>query len=194
MGVPAKNITPLGGMSLLERAIVCADQVGGELVISTDYPQSMFRAPRRSVILNRPPRLAADNASMWDVLTDLGHKLQWTKEDTVVLLQPTSLHQDRAGIVKTILHDAIRPAVTVERFPDKWHPWYALCPECPNHPPPSRHGLPARFRPNGLAYIMSGCTAKKGTFWQDTPKFYEVEGVTNIDTPADWAEAERIYG
>ena len=194
VGVPAKNIRPLGAKSLLDRAISCADDLGGEIVISTDYEQSDYHAPKRALVLTRPPRLATHDASMWDVLADLGQKLGWKRQDTVVLLQPTSLHPDRPGIVRTILKEHHRPAVTVERFPERWHPWYAISPDCYNHPPKTRQGLPVRFRANGLAYVMSGCTARRGSFWQDCPKFYEVSDVINVDTLADWCQAVSIYG
>lgn len=194
MGVPAKNIRPFGSSSLLQRAIDCAEALGGEIVITTDYERSLFAAPERAIVLPRQPSLATHDASMWDVLADVGHTLRWKHQDTIILLQPTSLHEDRVGVIQTILKEHHRPSVTVDRYPERWHPWYALTPDVPNYVPTSRHGLPVRYRANGLAYIMSGCTARKGTFWEDHPKLYEVQGVTNIDTQADWAEAVRLYG
>lgn len=195
VGVPDKNIRPLGSSSLIARAIETADALGGDIVITTDYDTALFRYPKRALIVDRPAHLATRDASMWDVLSDLGHKLRWKCQDTIVLLQPTSLHEDRAGVIKTILKDHHRPCVTVDRYPDKWHPWYALSQSgerCAM--PTNRHKLPPRFRPNGLAYIMSGCTARRGEFWQSAPRIYEVPGVLNIDSLSDWQEAVRLYG
>lgn len=192
--MPDKNVRPLGRSSLIERAIECAVRLGGEIVLSTDYDPTLIRYPSRTIFMDRPPKLATPSASTWDVLADLANKLRWSKDDVIVLLQPTALHEDRLGIVRTLLRDHIIPAVTVEKFPERWHPWYALAHDCHNHPPPSRHGLPERFRPNGLVYVLSGCTARRGSFWQDCPKLYEVQNVTNIDTMDDWHEAVELYG
>ena len=194
VGVPDKNVRPLGSGSLIDRALACAERLGGEVVLSTDYDPTLIKYPSRTIFMDRPEKLATHDTSMWDVLADLAHKLRWDKDDLIVLLQPTSLHEDRYGVVRTILRDGFLPTVTVEKFPDKWHPWYALAPDCHNHPPTSRHALPERFRPNGLAYAMSGCTARRGSFWQDCPRLYEVHNVVNIDTMDDWHDAVELYG
>ena len=192
-GVPDKNVRPLGRASLLERAVETALALGGHTVLSTDYGGLAPSGPHVTVV-EREPALATDSASMWDVLADIGHRFKWKDRDVVVLLQPTSLHPDRANIIKTILKDGRRHALTADRFPDKWHPWYAMARASMNYIPSSRQNLPPRFRPNGLAYVMSGCTARHGAFWESMPEIYEVDGVTNVDTPEDWAEAERLYG
>lgn len=194
VGVPDKNIRPLGSACLIERAIQVAGYLGAELVISSDYPKHLIRCPPTVLFLDRPSHLASHDASMWDVVADVARTLHWGKSDTIVLLQPTSLHHDRSGVVRAMLEEDRLPIVSVDRFPDKWHPWYALAPGCHNYPPTSRHGLPARYRSNGLAYIMSGDTARRGNFWQDCPKLHEVEGVLNIDSQTEWAEAVRLYG
>lgn len=193
-GVPDKNIRPLGSSSLLDRAIRVGEQLQAKIVVTTDYPSDLVRVPAHALLLPRPPHLATHDASMWEVLMDLGQTLHWERDDLIVLLQPTSLHRDRARIVATIMRDGAVPSVTVERFPERWHPWYALTPKGPHNVPTSRHDLPERFRPNGLAYLMSGELARRGTFWAAHPTFYEVPDVTNVDTPEDWKEAVQRYG
>ena len=58
VGVPDKNIRPLGSSSLIGRAIETAEELGGEIVITTDYDQSLFRAPRGALLMDRPPHTA----------------------------------------------------------------------------------------------------------------------------------------
>jgi CMP-N-acetylneuraminic acid synthetase len=184
----------LGSSTLVGLALSTAASLGGEVVLSTDYASHQIERDENVIFLTRMPRLATSEASMWDVLADIGKTLHWSRSDLIVLLQPTSLHEDRAGIVKLMLRENLVPSCTVERYPDRWHPWYACAPGCHNYPPRLRQGLPPRFRPNGLAYVMTGDVALTGAFWEACPKLYEVPGVTNIDTPEDWAEAVRLYG
>ena len=59
------------------RAVKTALALGAELVVSTDYPRSLCDVPEQAIFCIRPPRLAAHDASMWDVLSDLGQTLHW---------------------------------------------------------------------------------------------------------------------
>jgi CMP-N-acetylneuraminic acid synthetase len=68
-GVPRKNLRPLGGISLLARAIRCAKAVPGisRVVVSTDDPEiaDAGRAEGAEVPFLRPPELASDTAREW---------------------------------------------------------------------------------------------------------------------------------
>jgi CMP-N-acetylneuraminic acid synthetase len=68
-GVPRKNLRPLGGVSLLARAIRCANSVPGiaRVVVSTDDQEiaEAARAEGADVPFLRPPELASDTAREW---------------------------------------------------------------------------------------------------------------------------------
>jgi N-acylneuraminate cytidylyltransferase len=68
-GVPRKNLRPLGGISLLARAIQCATKVPGvsRVVVSTDDEviAEAARAEGADVPFLRPPELASDTAREW---------------------------------------------------------------------------------------------------------------------------------
>ncbi len=68
-GVPRKNLRPLGGVSLLARAIRCAKAVPAikRVVVSTDDQEiaDAGRAEGAEVPFLRPPELASDTAREW---------------------------------------------------------------------------------------------------------------------------------
>ena len=192
-GVPNKGLRPLGGKSIIERALDVADAIGGETIITTDYPQALLPTTHPYLYHARPAMLAQDTAPMNEVLSLLAHTYRWGTDDIIVLLQPTSLHPDRAALILAALFGPI-PCVSVDRYPDRWHPYYSINPMRPFLPPPCRQGLPVRYRPNGLFYIMTGGMAKAGSMWLHKPVYVETPDTINIDTEADWQEAEAVYG
>jgi CMP-N-acetylneuraminic acid synthetase len=68
-GLPRKNLKPLAGVSLLARAIRCAQAVPGitRVVVSTDDAEiaEAGRAEGADVPFVRPPELASDSAREW---------------------------------------------------------------------------------------------------------------------------------
>ena len=68
-GIPRKNLRPLGGVSLLARAIRCAKAVPSvtRVVVSTDDQEiaEAGRAEGAEVPFLRPPELASDSAREW---------------------------------------------------------------------------------------------------------------------------------
>ena len=130
---------------------------------------------------------------MSEVLLFLAQAYQWGTDDLIVLLQPTSLHPHRAGLIVQALKGSI-PAVSVDRYPDRWHPHYAITPGRPFLPPPCRQGLPTRYRPNGLFYLMTGGMVRSSSLWLHKPVYVETPGTINIDEETDWQDAEAVYG
>jgi len=192
-GVPNKGLRPLAGTSIVERALEVATAIGGETIVTTDYPQSLLPVSYPYQYHARPALLAKDTAPMSEVLALLAQYYRWSQDDIIVLLQPTSLHPQRASLILTALDGPI-PAVSVDRFPDRWHPYYSINPQRPFLPPPCRQGLPVRYRPNGLFYLMTGAMAGGGSLWLHKPVYVETPGTINIDEEADWQEAEAVYG
>ena len=196
-GVPDKNIRSLaGGPSLIERAVaVATDLQPDSITVSTDYPEDRLPWSCRPYHLDRPARYATATASMSDVVIHWTSSHRLADDDTVVLLQPTSLHPDRAVLIRHA-QPLLPPVISVDVYPDRWHPFYALVPLAPvTHTLPAcRQDLPLRFRANGLYYLLSGVEAKRGRIWSPPPTYVVTPGsVINIDTPEDWAEAERVW-
>jgi CMP-N-acetylneuraminic acid synthetase len=192
-GVPNKSLRPLGGRSIVERALLTAKAIKGDIIVSTDYPLAMLPYEPKYRYDPRPEALATSTASMWDVLNHLAVTFMWADKDVVVLLQPTSLHKHRAHLILAALGSPL-PAVSTDHFPDRWHPAYAISHITGYHPPICRQRLPIKRRPNGLFYLMTGKTARDRTFWAERPKLIDTPGTINIDTEADWQLAEAEYG
>jgi CMP-N-acetylneuraminic acid synthetase len=89
-GIPRKNIRLLGGRPLIAWTIEAAKNSSqlSRFVVSTEDPEIKRVAQRWGAeVLDRPPSLATDTASTWDVLK---HALTQIPARAVVLLQPTS--------------------------------------------------------------------------------------------------------
>jgi CMP-N-acetylneuraminic acid synthetase len=187
-GVPNKNFKPFaGGACLTMRALVDGMEISpSHVVLSTDSED--FREPALVQKVMRPPELARDDTPMWEVLKHLSKQLGWTYRDKIVLLQPNCLNPHRATLVRRALK-AYPPVVSVWRYPDRWHPAYEVNSW---RTPSTRQGLPAAFRPNGLFYIWSALDFMPGSDRRDS---IVIEcDCYNIDTQADWDEAEAAYG
>lgn len=190
-GVPDKNLQTLGGLTLLEHAVACAERVADMVLVSTDYPWSRLPEAARKHYTPRPAHLATDNAGMLSVLAHLADHCAWDELDTIILLQPSSFHPHRAFFVREELDR--KSVVSAWRVPDKWHPFYAQDPANPHANPKCRQSLPPRYRPNGLFYMMDGFTAKTERLWHGPVRFVECDCI-NIDTLDDLLEAQRVYG
>ena len=193
-GVPDKNIRPLHGRSLIERALGVALALDpASITISTDYPADRLPPACRPYRLERPEALATSEVPMSAVLAhwaDQGTDL--ADDDDVALLQPTSLHQDRAGLCRAVLRLPDRAAIAVDVVPTYWHAAYQIDPEAPSAPPARRQGLTARYRPNGAVYCLTGAQARTGALWgPPAPAWFICApgSVFNIDTPEDWRRA-----
>jgi N-acylneuraminate cytidylyltransferase len=90
--VPRKNLALVGGRALVEHAIDAADCLDAVWVSTEDAEIAHVAEAVGALVRRRPDRLARDESSTEDVITDwLGH-LAGRDElpDVVVLLQPTS--------------------------------------------------------------------------------------------------------
>lgn len=196
-GVPNKNLRPLGPQSLVERAVDVALALTADVIeISTDYEIWDLPESCQPYHLRRPVKYCEADTSMSDVLIHWAATHILTDEDTVILLQPTSLHPKRAEKVLSALSHPTRPIIAVEPIPTKYHPFYALIPHAiVNHPMPTcRQDLPPRYVANGLFYILSGMGAKNGYIWKPRPTYLVCQHVLNINDPDDWTLAEKVYG
>jgi CMP-N-acetylneuraminic acid synthetase len=93
--VPHKNMQRVGGLRLVDRAIVCALDAGCDLVVvSTDDPDTAHaaRAYGSVEVHDRPVHLASDTAQIEDAIAHWLHRASpvLADDDVLVLAQPTS--------------------------------------------------------------------------------------------------------
>ena len=211
-GVPRKNVRPLAGHSLLKYvhdAAAAAARVD-RTILSTDDEEIAAEGRRvgLEVPFSRPPALARDDTPMIDVIR---HALKWAEEQgvppqLVVLLQPTSplrrgKHNDDA--VSLLESSGADSVVTVVEVPKHLSPDYVmrvedgvLRPFLPEGARITRRQdvRPAYFR-DGTVYAFRRDTVERfGTIYGDRclPLLIEARESLSIDSPEDWADAERI--
>lgn len=213
-GVPGKNVRALAGRPLLEYTARAAREsaVLDRIVLSTDSEEIAVigRQCGLEVPFIRPPRLAQDQTPMLPVLLHAIDALEadgWVA-DVVVLLQPTSPLRRPEHIrdaVERLRSSDADSVVTVVEVPRHLSPDYVMRIEA---------GLLKPFLPEGErvtrrqdarpAYSRDGTVY---AFWRSTlerfgniygercePLIVEPADSLSIDTPDDWAEAERRLG
>ena len=98
-----KNLSVVGGKSLLNRAIEFAVEVDvfDKIIVTTDYCKHLFY--REGIeVRNRPESLATSHATMVEVLEDVIETFGLAAEDKIVLLQPTSPFRVFEDLVKVL--------------------------------------------------------------------------------------------
>ncbi len=210
-GVPGKNTKVLAGKPLLAYAVDCARASGivDRVVVSTDSENIavVARMHGADVPFLRPAELAADSTPMLPVIEHALTELEadrWTAE-IVVLLQPTSpLRRPShvAAVVSLLRETGADSVVTVVEVPRH------LSPDCVMR---VEEGRLVPFLPEGArvtrrqdaraAFVRDGTVY---AFWRRTlieqqsiygrdcrPLMIPASESVTIDTPEDWAEAER---
>ena len=213
-GIPGKNIRLLAGRPLLAYAVDAARASGvvDRVVLSTDAEEiaAVGREHGAEVPFLRPPELAGDAAAMLPVIEHAIATLEqsgWSPE-IVLLLQPTSPLRTGAHLaaaVALLRATGADSVVSVVEVPRHLSPDYVMRIE--------RGGL-VPFLPEGAALTRRQdarlAYARDGTVyacWRRTlveqgslygrdcrPLVVEAAESLTIDTPADWAEAERRLG
>lgn len=198
-GVPDKNIRPLpDGTTCMVRAIEVAASVGASrggpwrVVVTTDYPFEA-RGAIPSEVLRRPPILCTAGAGMMAVLIHaLTARETPEPDDLVCLLQPTSPFRTPDTVsrcLSALEGSSWDSGCTAQEVPTRWHPRYILGGDDPL--PATRQSLTPVYRPDGGCYvstvrqILTGSWGSMG--WIVSPAHESL----SIDTPEDWAEAER---
>lgn len=203
-GLPGKNMRPLLGIPLYQVAVSQALRTVGKCLISTDIPQILSKEPEKNcLIARRPEDLAGDQASMSDVLLDLIPQLG-LRNETIVLLQPTSPARSDEDIYKAIkkFHDGgfdlvmgVKKTdastlksgiITNDVFSPLSDPRFCFT---------NRQQLPPVFLPNGAIYVFSAKTfMRKRGFPTDRIGALEMpaDRSLDVDTLDDFHELERI--
>jgi CMP-N-acetylneuraminic acid synthetase len=208
-GSPDKNVRPLAGKSLVERAFECGRAAGvlDRIVLSTDDVR-IARIAQGIGLENpapRPPELAADTTPMIDVVTHVLVTLEHAGyvPDAVMLLQPTSPLRKpehvRAAVRALGDHDAV---CTVVPVPKELCPHYVMkiddagfldyfLPDGRFYT--RRQDVPQAYRRDGTIYLVRRAVVleQRSLYGQScVPLVITADESLTVDTPADWATAE----
>jgi CMP-N,N'-diacetyllegionaminic acid synthase len=210
-GVPGKNTRLLAGRPLLAYTARAAIESGvlDRMILSTDSSEiaDCGRTAGLEVPFMRPAALAADDTPMLPVIEHALSELEragWRPE-IVVLLQPTSPLRTPGHIrsaVELLRATHADSVVTVVAVPQHLSPDYVMRIEDGRLLPflPGGAGLTRRqdARP---AYVRDGTVytfrvdalRRAGTIYGEDcrPLLVDAAESLSIDTPADWAAAER---
>ena len=211
-GVPGKNVRPLAGRTLLDYVAAAARESGAvdRVVLSTD-DEAVADAGRRAgleVPFMRPAALAQDDTPMLPVLKHaIGALIAsgWTPE-LVVLLQPTSPLRTPAHVrtaVQMLRSTGADSVVTVVEVPRHLSPDYVmkiedgvLRPFLPEGARVTRRqdARPAYSRDGTVYAFRRGTLERFDSIYGDDcrPLVIDAAESLSIDSPEDWAAAERI--
>jgi N-acylneuraminate cytidylyltransferase len=208
--IPGKNVRPLQGRSLIERAFDSAHASGvmDRIVLSTDDEVIAAEAHRvgLEVPFLRPAELAGDTSPMIDVAIHALRSLSANgyEPDVLVLLQPTSPLRTAEHIRKALVlldtHDAV---CTVVPVPKDLCPHYLMkigeagyldyfMTDGPRYT--RRQDVPQAYRRDGTLFVTRVTVIlEQRSFYgaRCVPYLLKPEESMNIDTPEEWAEAER---
>lgn len=208
-GIPNKNLRPLAGKPLIQYTIDAAMASGviDRLVLSTDSDEiaSLGRGLGAEVPFMRPAPLAADAAPMAPVIAHAIDQLAasgWTAE-LVILLQPTSPLRRPAHIRAAL--DLMRATgsdsvASVVELPLTHSPDYVmridngrLVPFLGERQPGRRQDARRAFTRDGTVYVFRRSAVAGGDLYGADCRPLLIPGDESItlDTPADWAAAER---
>lgn len=211
-GVPGKNIRPLAGKSLTERAFDCAraSRSLDRIILSTDDSAIADHARELGleVPFMRPKQLASDTSPMIDVVLHACEAL-WTKEgyrpDAVLILQPTSPLRRPSHIRLAIEMLQDNDSVcSVVRLPKDLCPHYVMkirddgcldffLSDGRNYT--RRQDVPQAYRRDGTIFLTrTPIIIEERSFYGSRclPLKIDPTESLNIDTSDDWAAAEDI--
>lgn len=212
--MPRKNILPLCGKSLVQRAWEGAQASGAleRVILSTDDEE--IAAHGRTIGLDvpflRPAAFAGDASPMIDVAV---HALETLKRqenyipEAVMLLQPTSPLRTPAHIRRAVdLLDGYEAVCSVLPLPQDLSPYYLMkiredgCLDffmSDGSRFTRRQDLPMAYRREGTIFLTrTEVMLEQRSFYgrRCRPMPMDPGEVVNIDTPEDWREAERMLG
>lgn len=167
----------------MEDALAVADPAN--VIITTDYAKDDLPRTVRRWHQERPAHLCSDTAPMSLVLKYVCREMY--PMDTVLLFQPNVYHPERVWWAKRCVEK--RLAGTSVRYPDFWHPDYALGKK---GLPKVRQALEPAYRTDGLIYRVP--VAHLLLIDPFVGTYAPVEGTINVDTEDDWLRLEATYG
>jgi CMP-N,N'-diacetyllegionaminic acid synthase len=212
-GVPRKNIRLLHGRPLLwytARAAQSARHLA-RVVLSTDDAEiaAVARTCGLDVPFLRPESLALDDTPMLPVVQHALRALerQDAPYDAVCLLQPTNPLREAGdidGCIELLTSSDADSVMTTLPVPAQYNPhWvYFVAPDGSLQlstgavaPVSSRQALPPAVHRDGSVYVTRrGALLETGSLYGVRIRAYAMDPAraVNIDTPEDWALAERL--
>lgn len=209
VGVPGKNILPIKGRSLVERALLCAfavPSVKNNIYVSTDDVEARQQALALGVkTIERPPDLAHGTTPMIKVVL---HALKHMDPDPdfLVLLQPTTptrtwemVHDAVTMLVRNPKVDSV---VSVVPLPLSHSPELTMTIRghdlqffMPGRVPVARQLADRAFIRDGSVYATRVTSLRKyGSIYGAIcrPYMLKPEESLNIDTPEQWERAHEV--
>lgn len=199
-GIPRKNISPIGGTTLITRVIDTARAAGcnARTVVSTDDEEIASSATQSGVdVIFREPALAADDVTLDPVVFDVVQKEEAAGRfyDFVVTLQPTSPFLRPSTLARVISRLSADEADTIITAIDDTH----LCWE--EHEGTlrpaygrrvNRQFLPSRYRETGGIVATRREWVTIGSRFGPRVALEVVDSIEglDIDQPEDWIFAE----
>lgn len=214
-GIPGKNFRPIGprGRSPVQLAFESAFTAGAaQIVVSSDKTGAVElwapdARPDEWIWLQRPPELAQDDTPMIDVVRHVLEQVPGPDDQIIVLLQPTQPLRKPEHVIKAIELLKTSGADSVVSIVDMGVPLQGVLKITERgtvtshnydtlYVPDRRQGQERAYRLDGTVYA----------FWRRTiTKFGKIYGYGDdvrpllipasescpLDTPEDWAEAER---
>jgi CMP-N-acetylneuraminic acid synthetase len=180
---------PIGGVSLVGRAVQCAAAAGIEAVVSTDCQAIYCHALEFGRVLRRRDDLGADDTEMVDVVLDAVDRLGLADTDIVVLLQPTSPFRSAETIKRAVAAFTGNPVMSVSQARVPHHGGYVIASG-------SLRPAPAVFTPNGCVYVVGVgfLRAYRSFTLMATPLLVDEREALDVDTESDFLRAREMAG
>jgi CMP-N-acetylneuraminic acid synthetase len=211
--VPRKNIRLLGGKPLLAYTVESAlgSKSLSKVILSTEDNEiaEIGMALGLDVPFLRPAELAEDTTPTLPVVLHALQEMENSGErfDAVCLLQPTSplrRSEDIDACIELLETSGADSVISVSAVPHEYNPKWVywknengemILTTGESTPIPRRQDLPPAYHREGSVYVTRSeiITAKQNLFGE-TIHGYEIpaEFSSNIDTPEDWEEIERM--
>jgi CMP-N-acetylneuraminic acid synthetase len=218
-GIPRKNVRDLGGRPLLAWTADAA--LGAErlsrVVLTTDDPEiaEVGRRLGLEVPFLRPADLARDDTPTLPVVLHAVAELERAGDrgerfDAVCLLQPTSplrTARDIDGCIARLEETGADAVVTVRPVPAEHNPHWVYFEGADgllhlatgeDEPIPRRQDLPPAFHRDGRVYVVRRdvLVERRSLYGRRLAAYVadDPERSVNLDTPADWEQAEQFIG
>ena len=223
--IPNKNMRLFSGRPLIEWTIIAAlnTKAISQIIITSDHPDvktlcdqlregehnnsesNLTKNMDRLLFLTRPDNLASDTAGMAEVISHVIDEAQLSKEQNIILLQPTSPLRSELHITEAIdcfeqqQHNNL-VSVTPISFPPQW--CLTVKQQGDLNIPESlfsgkrSQDYQSSFVPNGAIYIsnISRFRASKSFYTAPCyPYIMAPEHSQDIDDESDWKLAEALF-
>ena len=205
-GIYRKNLASLRGKSLLAYSVEAASQSCLEHVVVSTEDDEIADAARslNADVLVRPPKLAADNTQMIEVMRHVAEQAD-PQVIGFVLLQPTSPLRVAADIDEAIAlfdESAADSVVSVVRVPHRYTPTSLMTmedgrlePLSLSEGPLDRHDKTELFARNGPAVVVSRRSViESGRLYGDVNLGFEMpwDRSVDVDDPEDLVLAKLL--